>query len=70
MRLKNFRISFQEDVFPGRDTRITLSKYFNNLLMNTNDRFAKDSNDIFFTQFTSDLNQVIAKTQISIRKSE
>ena len=37
--------------------------------MNTDDRFAKDSNYIFFTQFTSDLNQVIAKTQISIRKS-
>lgn len=53
----------------NRDTRITLSRYFNNRLMNTDDRFAKDSNYIFFSQFMSDLNQVIEKTQISIRKS-
>ncbi|XP_062602075.1 uncharacterized protein LOC134263710 [Saccostrea cucullata] len=52
-----------------RETRITLSRYFNNRLMNTDDRFAKDSNYIFFSQFMSDLNQVIEKTQISIRKS-
>nr|XP_034326029.1 uncharacterized protein LOC105328139 [Crassostrea gigas] len=52
-----------------RETRITLSRYFNNRLMNTDDRFAKDSNYVFFSQFMSDLNQVIEKTQISIRKS-
>ncbi|XP_078315563.1 uncharacterized protein LOC144619975 [Crassostrea virginica] len=52
-----------------RDKRITLSRYFNNRLMNTDDRFAKDSSYIFFSQFMSDLNQVIEKTQISIRKS-
>ncbi|XP_052719793.1 uncharacterized protein LOC128191648 [Crassostrea angulata] len=33
------------------------------------DKFAKDSNYVFFSQFMSDLNQVIEKTQISIRKS-
>lgn len=53
----------------NRQTRITSSRYFNNRLMNTDDRFAKDSNYIFFGQFMSDLNQVIEKTQISIRKS-
>eukprot|EP00105_Crassostrea_gigas_P011512 XP_011427210.1 PREDICTED: uncharacterized protein LOC105328139 [Crassostrea gigas] len=52
-----------------REIRITLSRYFNNRLMNTDDRFAKDSSYIFFSQFMSDLNQVIEKTQISIRKS-
>nr|XP_034317094.1 uncharacterized protein LOC117686352 [Crassostrea gigas] len=52
-----------------REIRITLSRYFNNRLMNTDDRFAKDSSYIFFCQFMSDLNQVIEKTQISIRKS-
>ncbi|XP_062597054.1 uncharacterized protein LOC134258504 [Saccostrea cucullata] len=52
-----------------RETRITLSRYFNNRLMNTDARFAKDSNYIFFSQYMSDLNQVIEKTQISIRKS-
>ncbi|XP_062569279.1 uncharacterized protein LOC134231343 [Saccostrea cucullata] len=53
----------------NRETRITLSRYYNNRLMNTDARFAKDSNYIFFSQFMSDLNQVIEKTQISIRKS-
>ncbi|XP_062579086.1 uncharacterized protein LOC134241009 [Saccostrea cucullata] len=53
----------------NRDTRITLSRYFNNRLMNTDDRFAKDSSYVFFSQYMSDLNQVIEKTQISIRKS-
>ncbi|XP_062580136.1 uncharacterized protein LOC134242119 [Saccostrea cucullata] len=52
-----------------RATRITLARYFNNRLMNADDRFAKDSNYIFFSQFMSELNQVIEKTQISIRKS-
>ena len=58
------RFSWNEN----RETRITLSRYFNNRLMNSDDRFAKDSNYIFFSQFVSDLNQVIEKTQISIRK--
>nr|XP_022331917.1 uncharacterized protein LOC111129740 [Crassostrea virginica] len=58
------RFSWSEE----RETRITLSRYFNNRLMNSDDRFAKDSNYIFFSQFLSDLNQVIEKTQISIRK--
>ncbi|XP_062614313.1 uncharacterized protein LOC134276047 [Saccostrea cucullata] len=53
----------------NREIRITLSRYFNNRLMNTDGRFAKDSSYIFFSQFLSDLNQVIEKTQISIRKS-
>lgn len=40
----------------NRDTRITLSRYFNNRLMNTDDRFAKDSSYIFFSQYMSDFN--------------
>ncbi|XP_061170933.1 uncharacterized protein LOC133180419 [Saccostrea echinata] len=53
----------------SRDVRITLSRYFNNRLMNADNRFAKDTNYIFFCQNLSELNQVIEKTQISIRKS-
>ena len=53
----------------SRDERITLSRYFNNRLMNADNRFAKDTNYIFFCQYLSELNQVIEKTQISIRKS-
>ena len=52
-----------------RDIRITLGRYFNNRLMNADNRFAKDSNYIFFSQYMSELNQVIEKTQISIQKS-
>ncbi|XP_062602888.1 uncharacterized protein LOC134264626 [Saccostrea cucullata] len=52
-----------------RDVKITLSRYFNNRLMNSDNRFAKDTNYIFFSQYMSELNQVIEKTQISIRKS-
>lgn len=33
--------------------------------MNADNRFAKDTNYIFFSQYMSELNQVIEKTQIS-----
>ncbi|XP_061185136.1 uncharacterized protein LOC133193183 [Saccostrea echinata] len=52
-----------------RSEKLTLSRYFNNRLMNADNRFAKDSNYIFFSQYMSELNQVIEKTQISFRKS-
>ncbi|XP_065942676.1 uncharacterized protein [Magallana gigas] len=52
-----------------RDKRLTLARYFNNRLMNADNRFAKDTNYIFFSQYLSELNQVIEKTQISIRKT-
>ncbi|XP_062600922.1 uncharacterized protein LOC134262538 [Saccostrea cucullata] len=57
--------SWNED----RDVKISLSRYFNIRLMNADNRFAKDTNYIFFSQYMSELNQVIEKTQISIRKS-
>ena len=53
----------------NRDIRITLCRYFHNRLMNADNRFARDSNYIFFSQYMSELNQVIEKTQISVRKS-
>ncbi|XP_062606870.1 uncharacterized protein LOC134268630 [Saccostrea cucullata] len=61
----NGNFSWNED----RDVKISLSRYFNNRLMNADNRFAKDTNYIFFSQYMSELNQVIEKTQISIRKS-
>ncbi|XP_062597817.1 uncharacterized protein LOC134259232 [Saccostrea cucullata] len=69
---KSFPYHFPSGKFSWNDdrtTRITLSRYFNNRLMNADDRFAKDSNYIFFSQYMSELNQVIEKTQISVRKS-
>lgn len=47
-----------------RDKRLTLARYFNNRRMNADNRFAKDTNYIFFSQYISELNQVIEKTQI------
>lgn len=52
-----------------REKRITFAKYFNNRLMNADNRFAKDTDYIFFSQYLSELKQIIDKTQISIRKS-
>lgn len=52
-----------------RGSRITFSRYFNNRLMNADDRFVKDSSYIFISQVMTDLNQVIEKTQISVRKT-
>ncbi|XP_062580569.1 uncharacterized protein LOC134242498 [Saccostrea cucullata] len=59
------RFSWSEE----RSQKLTLSRYFNNRLMNADNRFAKDTNYIFFSQYMSELNQVIEKTQISLRKS-
>lgn len=52
-----------------RDLNITLSRYFNNRLMHADRRFAQDTDYIFFSQYLSELKQVIDKTQISLRKS-
>lgn len=43
----------------SRGKRIPLAKYFNNRLMNANGRFAKDIDYIFFSQYLSELKQVI-----------
>ncbi|XP_062612107.1 uncharacterized protein LOC134273904 [Saccostrea cucullata] len=59
------RFSWNEE----RSQKLTLSRYFNNRLMNADNRFAKDTNYIFFSQYMSELNQVIEKTRISLRKS-
>ncbi|XP_062573153.1 uncharacterized protein LOC134235086, partial [Saccostrea cucullata] len=59
------RFSWNEE----RSQKLTLSRYFNNRVMNADNRFAKDTNYIFFSQYMSELNQVIEKTQISLRKS-
>lgn len=48
---------------------ITLSRYFNNRLMHADKRFAQDIDYIFFSQYLSELKQVIDKTQISLRNS-
>ena len=64
-------------LFPsGRNTydekrrlQLSLCRYFNTRLMNADNRFARDTNYIFYSQYLSELKQVIDKTQISLRKS-
>ena len=53
----------------SRHLQLTLSRYFNTRLMNADNRFAEDTNYIFYCQYLSELKQVIDKTQISLRKS-
>ena len=52
-----------------RSLQLSLCRYFNTRLMNADNRFAKDTNYIFYSQYLSELKQVIDKTQISLRKS-
>ncbi|KAK3100323.1 hypothetical protein FSP39_018128 [Pinctada imbricata] len=53
-----------------RTVPITLSRYYNNRLMHADGRFAKDTNYIFYSQYVSELKQVIDKTQICLRKAK
>ena len=52
-----------------RSLQLSLCRYFNTRLMNADNRFARDTNYIFYSQYLSELKQVIDKTQISLRKS-
>ena len=52
-----------------RHLKLSLGRYFNLRLMNADNRFAQDTNYIFYSQYLSELKQVIDKTQISLRKS-
>ena len=53
-----------------RHLQLSLSRYFNTRLMNADNRFAEDTDYIFYCQYLSELKQVIDKTQISLRKSK
>ncbi|XP_069109227.1 repetitive organellar protein-like [Argopecten irradians] len=60
-----------ENVFSDeRDTVITLSRYLHNRLMNVDNRFAQDTNFLFFAQYLSELQQVISSVSIALRKGE
>ena len=53
----------------SRRIQLSLGRYFNLRLMSADNRFARDTNYIFYSQYLSELKQVIDKTQISLRKS-
>ncbi|XP_071169456.1 uncharacterized protein [Mytilus edulis] len=51
-----------------RDEKLTIGRYFNLRLMSVENRFARDTNYIFFSQYLTELNSVISNVQISLRK--
>ncbi|XP_062580740.1 uncharacterized protein LOC134242656 [Saccostrea cucullata] len=51
-----------------RSEKLTLARYFNLRLTSVENRFARDTSYIFFSQYLSELNRVISNVQISLRK--
>ncbi|XP_077967731.1 uncharacterized protein LOC144421967 [Styela clava] len=51
-----------------RDEQITLSRYINCRLMSADDRFSKNVDYIFFSQYRSELNQILSNISIALRK--
>jgi len=52
-----------------RDVSISLTRYLHNRLMNVDNRFAKDTDFIFFAQYISELQQVKSNVSIALRQS-
>ena len=51
-----------------RDIRITLCRYLHNRLMNVDNRFAKNTDYIFYAQYMSEIEQVLHCVSIALRK--
>ncbi|XP_063426085.1 uncharacterized protein LOC134709887 [Mytilus trossulus] len=51
-----------------RDEKLTIGRYFNLRLMSVENRFARDTSYIFFSQYLTELNSVISNVQVSLRK--
>ncbi|VDI19187.1 Hypothetical predicted protein [Mytilus galloprovincialis] len=56
--------TFDED----RDDKLTIAQYSKLRLMSVENRFARDTSYIFFSQYLTELNSVISNVQISLRK--
>ncbi|XP_071155864.1 uncharacterized protein [Mytilus edulis] len=52
----------------NRDEKLTIGRYFNLRLMSVENRFARDTSYIFFSQYLTELTSVISNVQISLRK--
>ncbi|CAG2254349.1 unnamed protein product [Mytilus edulis] len=52
----------------NRDEKLTIGRYFNLRLMSVENRFARDTSYIFFSQYLRELTSVISNVQISLRK--
>lgn len=68
----SFPVQFSEGSFGSYDgkrlTRITRSRYFHTRLLSADSRFSSDSSYIFYAQYLSELEQVISKVSIALRK--
>ncbi|XP_063435689.1 uncharacterized protein LOC134716610 [Mytilus trossulus] len=51
-----------------REEKLSLLRYFNLRLMSVENRFARDTSYIFFSQYMSELDRVMSNVQISLRK--
>lgn len=54
----------------NRQHRLTLSKYFNNRILNADGRFGRNVEYIFFMLSTSELEQVVSSVSIAMRKGK
>ena len=58
--------TFDED----RELKLAPSRYFHSRLFNVDNRFAKDTNYIFFAQFVNEIYQAQSKISIQLRKGK
>jgi hypothetical protein len=69
----SFPVQFPEGTFGTYDCKrkvcLTRSRYFHTRLLSADNRFANDSSYIFYAQYLSELDQVISKVSIAMRKS-
>ncbi|KAK6167006.1 hypothetical protein SNE40_021119 [Patella caerulea] len=54
----------------NRDERITLGRYLHCRLMNVDNRFAKNTDYIFYAQYLYELSQVVSSVSIALRKTK
>ncbi|XP_070566454.1 uncharacterized protein [Ptychodera flava] len=52
----------------NREVRITLARYLHSRLMNVDSRFARNTDFIFYSQFLSEVQQVLSNVSIAMRK--
>ncbi|XP_078795053.1 uncharacterized protein LOC144988493 [Oryzias latipes] len=54
----------------GRQHPLTLSRYFNNRILNADCRFAQNVEYIFFAQYMTELEKVVSNVSIAVRKGK
>ena len=68
---KCFPVLFPQGLNTYHESRVyqlSLSRYFNNRILNADGRFAQNVEYIFYAQYLSELEQVVSKVSIALRK--